>query len=411
MNYELFIAKRLVTTKQHKSSISSPIIKIAITAIALGMIIMMIAIATGIGLQDKIREKIAGFNGHIQITNFDNNNSQITLVPISTEQEFYPEFPKVEDVEHIQMFATKAGIIRTSNDFEGVVVKGVGKDYDWTFFREYLIEGRLPDVEARRSKEILLSSYIANRLGFEIGDEFNMFFLKEDANKPPSVRVFTVVGFYDTGFLEFDESVAIADIEQIQRLNNWEEDQVGGFELFVRDFNQIKEVSDLVYTSIPPDLNTVSIVHKYGAIFEWIKLFDTNIILIIVIMIVVAGINMITALLVLILERTQMIGILRALGSTVWSVRKLFLYNASYLIVRGLIWGNMIGLGLLLLQHFFGVVTLDPETYYVKEAPVYIHFGYVLLLNVGTIVVCMLMLIVPSYIVSKISPVKAIKFD
>lgn len=411
MNYELFIAKRLVNTKHHKSSISSPIIKIAIVAIALGIIIMMIAIATTIGLQEKIRDKIAGFNGHIQITNFDNNNSQITLVPISTDQDFYPEFNSVNDIEHIQTYATKAGIIRTETDFEGVVAKGVGDDYDWSFFEEYLVGGKLPDIKPKRSKEVLLSSHIANRLGFEVGDEFNTFYLKEDANKPPSVRVYTLVGIYDTGFLEFDESVMIVDMEQIQHLNKWEPNEVGGFEVFVEDFDKIKQKGNEVYAAIPSHLNTQTIVNKFGGIFEWIKLFDNNMALIIVIMILVAGINMITALLVLILERTQMIGIVKALGGNNWSVRKIFLYNAFHLIIRGLIWGNIIGIGLLLIQHYFGVITLNPETYYVKEAPVNINIAHILLLNIGTILLCVLMLIIPSWVVSRVSPVKAIKFD
>ena len=411
MNYELFIAKRLTAAKHHKSSISSPIIKIAIVAIALGIIIMMIAIATSIGLQEKIREKITGFNGHIQITNFDNNNSEISLVPISTKQDFYPNFKNVEGVKKVQVYATKAGIIRTENDFEGIIAKGVGENYDWSFFEEYLVEGKIPAYTAKRSNQILLSQYVSDRMQFKIGDEFNTIFLKEDTNRPPSIRVFELVGIYNSGFQDFDENIMVVDIKQVQKLNNWEENQVGGFEVFLDDFNKIEEKGTEIYTEIPPELNAQTISNKFSGLFEWIKLFDTNTLIIIVIMLIVAAINMITALLVLILERTQMIGVLKALGSDNWSIRKLFLYNASYIIFRGLFWGNLIGISILLIQYYFGVITLNPETYYVKEAPVSINGWHILLLNFGTLLLCVLMLIIPSWIITKISPVKAIKFE
>ena len=411
MNYELFIAKRLTAAKQDKSSISSPIIKIAIVAIALGIIIMMIAIATSIGLQEKIREKITGFNGHIQITNFDNNNSEISLVPISTKQDFYPNFNNVEGVKKVQVYATKAGIIRTENDFEGIIAKGVGEDYDWSFFEEYLVAGEIPTYTTKRSNQILLSQFVSDRMQFKIGDEFNTIFLKEDTNRPPSIRVFKLAGIYNSGFQDFDENIMIIDIKQVQKLNNWEENQVGGFEVFLDDFNKIEVKGNEIYTEIPPELNAQTISNKFPGLFEWIKLFDTNTLIIIVIMLIVSAINMITALLVLILERTQMIGVLKALGSDNWSIRKLFLYNASYIIFRGLFWGNLIGISILLLQYYFGVITLNPETYYVKEAPVSINVWHILLLNFGTLLLCVLMLIIPSWIITKISPVKAIKFE
>lgn len=411
MNYELFIAKRLTAAKQDKSSISSPIIKIAIVAIALGIIIMMIAIATSIGLQEKIREKITGFNGHIQITNFDNNNSEISLVPISTKQDFYPNFNNVEGIKKVQVYATKAGIIRTENDFEGVIAKGVGEDYNWSFFEEYLVAGEIPTYTTKRSNQVLLSQFVSDRMQFKIGDEFNTIFLKEDTNRPPSIRVFKLVGIYNSGFQDFDENIMIIDIKQVQKLNNWEENQVGGFEVFLDDFNKIESKGNEIYTEIPPELNAQTISNKFSGLFEWIKLFDTNTLIIIVIMLIVAAINMITALLVLILERTQMIGVLKALGSDNWSIRKLFLYNASYIIFRGLFWGNLIGISILSLQYYFGLITLNSETYYVKEAPVSIDVWHILLLNFGTLLLCVLMLIIPSWIITKISPVKAIKFE
>ena len=411
MNYELFIAKRIIAAKQYKSSISSPIIKIAIIAIALGIIIMMIAIATGIGLQEKIREKLSGFNGHIQITNFDNNNSEITLVPVSKKQDFYPKFSTVEGIENIQIFATKAGIIRTETDFEGIILKGVGQDYDWSFFEDYLIEGRLPKYVNDVSNDVLISQEISNRLGLKLGDEFNILFVKDNPSKAPWIRVVKIIGIYNSGFQEFDKSFVIGDIRHIQKMNRWEDDEVGGFEVLIANFDEIEEKSNEVYLQTASTLNSKSIVEKYPSIFEWISLFDNNIYLIIVIMIFVAGINMITALLVLILERTQMIGILKALGSSNVSIRKVFMYNAGYLILKGLFWGNLIGLTILLIQKYFGVITLNPENYYVSEAPIYLNFGYIILLNIGTLILCLLMLIIPTIIISKISPVKSIKFE
>lgn len=411
MNLEFFIARRIITSKDHKSNISAPIIKIAITAIVLGFVVMLVSIATGVGLQKKIKEKVSAFNGDILITNYDTNFSNDSGIPISINQPFYPEFKSVNGIRHVQATALKGGVIRTETDFEGVVVKGVGADYDWQYFEEFLIEGKLPDLSGELNSESLISQYLANRLGFKVGDKVRTYFLNSDTSKAPRSRAFVVSGIYDSGFLEFDKQFMMADIRHVQRLNNWEDNMIGSFELFVEDFDDINQVANQVYTEIPSELDAVSIRDKYYSIFEWTDLFDFNIALIIGIMILVAGINMITALLVLILERTQMIGILKALGSTDWSVRKIFLYNAMYLIGVGLFWGNLIGIGLLLIQKYFKVITLNPQTYYVTEAPIYFDVGYILLLNIGTFLLCLLMLLVPSYIISKISPVKAIRFE
>ncbi len=413
MNFEYFIAKRLIKGKEHKSSISTPIIKIAISAIAIGMIMMLITVATGVGLQRKIREKVAAFNGHVLISSFDNNNSVESLIPIKINQSFYPDFTDVSGITHIQGVATKMGLIRTETDFDGVVVKGIGKDYNWDYFKEYLIEGRLPNYGDQLNEEILLSSYIASRLGLTIGDKVITYFLKKNAkrNSSPYIRAFQIVGIYNSGFQEFDETFLFADIRHIQKMNKWKPDEVGNFEVFIDDFDSIDQKGQEIYENIPSTLDSQTIALKYATIFEWLKLFDLNIIGIIGIIILVAGINMITALLVLILEKTPMIGILKALGSNDWSIRKMFLYNAGYLILIGLFWGNLIGVGLLILQKHYGVVGLNPETYYVSTAPVYIDMGYVLMLNAGTMILCLLMLLIPSYIISRISPTKSIRFQ
>jgi lipoprotein-releasing system permease protein len=413
LNLELFIAKRLVTGKEHKISISAPIIKIAIAAIAIGVVMMLIAIATGVGLKNKIREKVAAFNGHIQISNFDNNNSEVSLMPVSINQDFYPEFQDVEGVKHVQAVATKGGIIRTADTFEGMLAKGVGTDYDWSTFKEYLVDGRLPDYSGKLNEEVLVSSLMANRLQLKVGDSFFSFFLKDgDASKPPNNRKFKIVGIYDSGFEEFDETYVFVDIRHIQRMNKWEENQIGNFEVFLDDFDQIDQKSNEIYNSTLSILDTQNIKSKYYRIFEWIGLFDFNIALIIGIMIIVGGINMITALLVLILERTQMIGILKALGSANWSIRKVFLYNAAYLIAIGLFWGNLIGLGVIFLQDRYRMFKFpNPEEYYIDYIPVHMDLPTILLLNMGVMLLCLLMLLIPSYIITKITPVKAIQFE
>jgi lipoprotein-releasing system permease protein len=411
LNNEYFLAKRIIGNKSYKSSVSAPIIKIGIAAIAISIIVMLIAIATGIGLERKIRDKAVAFNGHISISNFDSNESEGAQVPISINQDFYPEFTTVAGVSHIQAVANKFGIIRTNTDFEGLFLKGVGSDYDWRYFKDFLVEGRLPVYTQKYSSEVLISTYLADRLGFVVGDSFQMYFMKSDSSKAPSIMKYSIVGVFNSGFEELDKTYIIGDINHVQRLNRWSKDQIGNFEVFISNYNDLDRLGNEVYAQTPSTLNTLTVKQKYATIFEWIPIFTTNIYIILAIMIFVGAINMITALLVLILERTQMIGILKALGSSNVSIRKLFLYNASYLIFCGLFWGNLIGLGVLFLQKQFQFLTLDPSVYYVTVAPVYLDWTYVVLLNLMTFILCILMLLIPSFIISKISPIKAIKFN
>lgn len=418
MNLEYFIAKRLITAKGRKSTISAPIIKIAVSAIAIGMVMMIVSVATGIGLQQKIREKVSAFNGHIIISNYDDNQSEVSVKPVSTQQSFYPKFTSISGIRHIQAVASKAGIIRTGEAFEGIIFKGVGKDYDWESIKEFLVSGRLPNLKGNLNDEVLMSQYLAERLNLKAGDRFNTFFMKEGQGNPkPNLRVFRIAGIYNSGLQEFDAAYILGDIRHLQRINKWRPDQVGAFEVFADDFNSIeskgREVYENTFNAADPAeaLDTKTIIEKYYYIFDWLKLFDFNIIVILIVMIAVATINMVVALLVLILERTQMIGILKSIGASNWSVRKVFLYNAAYLILRGLFWGNLIGISLVLLQQNFGIVRLNPQNYYVTEAPVYLSLGYILLLNAGTITVCLVVLLIPSYIITKISPVRALRFD
>ncbi|MBT8306386.1 MAG: FtsX-like permease family protein [Maribacter sp.] len=412
MNLEYFIAKRLIKGKEHKISISAPIIKIAIAAIAISVFMMLIAIATGVGLKHKIREKVSAFNGHIQIYNYDNNTSDVSVVPVSIKQEFYPRFTTIDGIAHVQAVATKGGIIRTENTFEGFIAKGVGSDYHWEVFKEYLVEGKLPDYSGDLNTEVLLSRLMANRLQLKIGESFSAFFPKEEDPLKPNQRKFKLVGIYDSGFEEIDAMFVFVDIRHIQRMNKWESTQVGNFEVFLNSFEDIDLKNREIYGQILSTLDTQTVIGKYYKIFEWIGLFDFNIALIIGIMIIVGGINMITALLVLILERTQMIGILKALGSANWSIRKVFLYNAAYLIAVGLFWGNLLGLGFIWVQQKYRLLKFpNPKEYYIEYIPVHIDFLTIVLLNVGVLILCLLMLLVPSYIITKINPVRAIRFE
>ena len=410
MNVEYFIAKRVVFTKGDKGTISSPIIKMAIAAIAVGMVMMLIAIATGIGLQTKIREKLVVFQGHIQIFAYDSNVSQVSAKPISLEQEFYPTFKEIPEVMHIQAVATKGGIIRTETTYESILAKGVGKDYHWQLMEDFLVEGRTPKVQGEEmTDEILMSTYLANRLHLKLGDRCQAIFLKDEATQVPNQRNFKIVGLYNSGFQEFDASYIFTDIRQIQKMNKWQQDEVGNFELFINDFDRIEDVGYKVYGAVGSFLDAQTIIQKFPFIFEWVGMFDFNIYLIIGIMIIVGGFNMITAILVLILEKTPMIGVLKSLGMTDRSIRKIFLYNATYIIGLGLLWGNALGFLLLWLQQRYSLIKLDAATYYVSEVPIAISSIAVILLNIGVLLLCLLMLLVPTYVITKISPTETMK--
>lgn len=412
MNFEIFVSKRLASSKNYKNSVSAPIIKIAIIAVILSMVMILVSVATGTGLQEKIRDKITSFSGHITVSNFDNNRSEVTLEPIDKNQHFYPDFSELPDVQAVYPIATKAGVIRTSETFEGVIFKGVEANYHWQYLEEYLTAGRLPVFEKEgMSNEVLLSEYMANRLKIKVGDKVQTYFLKSSENEMPFVRSFEVVGLYTSGMEQFDQSIVIGDLRHIQRMNKWSSDQIGAFEMIVSDFDRIDEISDNVYTHIPSELNTTPITEKYYNIFKWLELFDTNIYIILSLMILVATINMVVALLVLILERTRMIGIMKSFGVKNWSIRKIFLFQATYILLRGLFWGNLIGIGLLLIQKYYGIITLDPAQYYVKEAPVNIQVVHIVWVNLAFILICYVIMIVPSYIITNIKPVQSIKRD
>lgn len=377
----------------------------------MGIITMLVSLATGIGLQQKIRQKVSAFNGAIIISNYTGNQSDVSTDPISKHQKFYPKFTQVDGISHIQAVASKAGIIRTEKAFEGIILKGVGADYDWNLVTEYLVEGKPPKTGGEITNEVVISQYLANRLQLKTGQAFTTFFMKEEGNQMPKARRFVVSGIYNSGIQEYDSSYILGDIRHIQRLNRWKPDMVGSFEVFISDFDQLEAQKEAVYNATPSNLNVQSIADKYYYIFDWINLFDTNILVIIIIMTIVAVINMIVALLVLIFERTQMIGILKALGSNSLSIRKIFIYNALYLLFYGLVWGNGIALLFLFLQKYFGIIKLSPENYYVSVAPVALNFWSFLAVNIFTILTALGIMLLSSKIITRITPSKAIRFQ
>ena len=407
MNVEYFIAKRLFTAKEKNNRYTKPILRIAILAIALSVVVMLLSITVLTGFKNEIPNKIIGFGSHITITNLTNNQSYESE-PILLNQEFYPSITDQQGIKHIQTFATKAGIIKTEDEILGMVLKGISSDFEPSFFEQNLVEGKVPIYNnTLTSNKVMISKSVTDILQLKLGEKLIMYFVEQ----PPRVRKFLIAGIYETGFTDFDDLIVMADIRHIQKLNGWESNQVGGFEILIDNFDKLDEITAKVYEQIPYNLNAKSIKEKNPQLFDWLDLQNINVRVILILMLIVGGVNMITALLILILERTRLVGILKALGATNWSVRKVFLYNAIYLILKGLFWGNIIGLGIALLQQKFQLISLDPNIYYMSSVPINFNFMHILGLNLGTLLVCWLILIIPSIIITKITPVKAIRFE
>ena len=405
MNTELFISRK--TLSKDSFNYSRPIIRIAILSIVLGISVMIISVAIVTGFQQEIRDKVVGFGSHLQISRFESNQSY-QRDPVSTQQDFYPDV-NIENIRRIQVFAMKAGIIKTEKQIQGVALKGAGRDYDWSFFEDKIKQGDIPQFpENEASNEVLISKTLSKKLELDVGEELRMYFI---IGKHQRGRKFTISGIYETGLVDFDKKFVIGDIRHIQKLNGWEANEVGGFEVLVNDFDKLNETGRKLYKEIPYDLNIQSIKSLHPEIFDWLELQDMNVVIILIIMILVASITMISTLLILILERTNMIGILKALGMKNKSIRKVFLYNATFIVIRGLIIGNIAALLLAFVQDYFGLITLPQESYFVSVVPINLQVMDLLWINAGTLAVSYLMMIVPSMIISGISPVKAIRFE
>jgi len=414
LNTELFIAQRIVTGKSTENRITRPVIKIAILGIALGLAVMIIAMAVVTAFKKEVRSKVIGFGSHIQIINYDTNTSYETS-PIRKNQSFYPVIEDIPGIKHIQIFGIKAGIIKTKKEIQGVVLKGIGSDFNWDFFKKNLKEGSVFQVnDTTRTDKVLISKILSGLLQLKTGDSFVMYFVQD----PPRMRKFTVSGIYETSLEDFDKTFVLADIKHIQRLNNWSPSQISGFEITIDKFRDLDKMTWLVrqkvgtsFTKNNTRLRVENIREKYPQIFDWLNLQDLNVWIILILMLLVAGFNMISGLLILILERMNMIGILKALGARNWSIRKIFLYQSAYLVTKGLLWGNLIGLGLCYIQYHFGIIKLNPETYYLKTVPIHFSLTIILGLNIGTLLIIILILILPSYLISRISPVKTIRYE
>jgi len=417
VKFEFFIARRQMTFKDGTRNISGSLVNVAVFGIALCIAVMIVAVAILYGFKKDIRNKIIGFGSHIQIVNYDSNTSYETQ-PISRNQEFLPELKSTPGIYHVQEFGIKAGIIKTENDIQGVVLKGVGPDFDWSFFKHNLIAGTIfRVVDSVKTNKVVISNYIAKLLKLKVGDDFHMYFIQPN-RETPALRSFTIAGIYETSLEEMDKTFILADIGHIRKLNNWTDNQVSGFEINVGDFDRIEQmalnVNDIVgysFTEQGTSLKVMSIKEKYPQLFDWLNLQDMNVLIILILMLAVSGFNMISGLLILILDRTNMIGALKALGATNKSIRQIFIFESGFLILKGMFWGNLIGIGLCLFQSYTGFFKLDPSTYYIDHIPVTLNILFLTVLNFGTILITMFVLIFPSFIISKFSPAETIRYS
>ena len=414
MNTELFIVRRMIGSRKGGRNLSRSIVGIAIFGIALGLAVMIVSVAIVTGFKNEISDKVTGFGAHIQILNLDSNLSYETL-PIPAGLESVESLRAVEGVKNIQAFAIKAGIIKTGDEIHGAVLKGIDQNYNWDFINKHITQGEVLKLsDSARSNQVVLSEKMASLLKLGIGDRFTMYFIQD----PPRARTFTIQGIFNTSLEEFDQLYIYSDIRQLQRLNNWHEAQVSGYEVLLDNMNDLPVITEVVKTTVAFDfledgsrLKVETIEQKYSQIFDWLNLLDMNVIVLVILMLVVAGFNMISGLLILILERTNMIGILKAFGTRDSSVRKIFLYQSSYLTLLGLLWGNLFGLIICLAQKYLNLITLDPSSYYLDTVPINLNLLHVLLLNLGTMLITFLFLLLPSALIAKISPEKSIRFN
>ncbi len=414
MNFEFFIAKRIISRRTAKKRKGNTLIGTAIIAIALGLSVMIISVGTLTGFKQEITDKLVGFSSHIQILNLDQSSSFETQ-PISRIQDFLPELRQLKGISHFNPFVTKPGIIKSGMEMQGIYLKGIDSSYSWSFFEEHLKAGELPDFSsADAQNEIIIGQALASLLKLKPGDKIRAYFIQT----PPKMRPFTVKGIYDTGLEENDLLFVYCDLRQIQSINNWSDDEISGYEIFINDYRDLEGISeqirDLTYQNLVQGkqaLDVETIEEISAGFFDFLRLTDTNVWVILSLMVLVAGFNMISGLLIIILERTRMIGTLKALGAKNRNLRRIFLYQAAYIIGKGLIWGNILGLTICFIQDHFRLIPLDPNSYFVDAVPININFLHVLLLNAGTLIITILMLIIPSGIISRISPDKTIKFD
>lgn len=423
VNAEKFIADRITLSSKGKNNISKPIVKIGIIGIALGISVMILTISIVLGFKKEIISKITGITSHITINSAGINSSNESN-PVKLNSDTLELIKKTPFVKHVQTVAAKNGIIKTKAENEGVLFKGVSSDYDFSFLTHYLTEGRLPEFsDTAMSKDILLSKKLADKLNIKSGQKLIAYFITKKKLNDTTFggqnyiefeqrsRAFIVCGIINTGFAEFDNNLALIDLKQIQKLNYWNNNEVGCYEIFVNDFDFLTKYTEEIQELTGYNYQVLAVNESYGNIFSWLEMVDMNGVIIIVLMLLVAGVNMITALLILILERANMVGLVKSIGMSNTAVRQVFFYVSMKLLIRGLIIGNVIGIGLVLLQHFTHIIKLNSDTYYVEYVPMIFNFGYILLLNAGIILCCLLMMFFPTLILTRLTPIRTLKFD
>jgi lipoprotein-releasing system permease protein len=405
LNLSYFIAKRI--SFKRTGGFTGTIHRIAVASVAIGIAVSLGSFMILGGFQDKISEKVFSFTGHYQVQKFVSGNA-FEESPTSKNSDFYKEYTKNSLISHVQVYAHKPGLLKGDEEVEGVLMKGVGPDFDTIGFQNSIIEGRFIQFsDSAASNEILVSRKIADKLKLEVGERITMYFVQE----PPRFRRFEIVGLYETFLENFDDKIIIGDIQTIRNLNGWSEDQVGGFEVFVNDDKRLEEMAEPIYNSLDFDLKLIKVTDKYIEIFDWLLLLNNNVYIFLGLILFVAAFNMVSILFILIMERTQMIGILKALGSTNKQIRKIFVWNGVRIIGRGLLIGNAIAFGFGLIQEKFQWIALDPASYYMTFVPISWNWPVFILLNASVLLVTTLVLFIPAMLISNIQPIKAIRFD
>jgi lipoprotein-releasing system permease protein len=414
METPFFVARRIYFSKDGEKRVSPPAIRIAIISMALGLAVMILSVAIVTGFKQEVRNKVIGFGSHIQITHFNHNRSYETR-PIAVSDSLLNTLRAYPNIRHVQAFATKPAIIKTDNDFQGVILKGIDENFDWDFFRTNLKEGTILDLRPdATNNNVLLSSVIADKLNLKTGDTFTCYFVQD----PPRARKYTIAGIYQTHFADYDKLFIMGDIKQIRRLSDWDEDMASGLELLVDDYDHLDATFETLYYALSSQTDRLgnhyypcSIKQLNPMIFAWLGALNKNVVIILLLMAIVAGFSMISGLLIIILERANMIGILKAMGENNTGIRKIFLYISAFLIGKGLLWGNLIALTICIVQKWTGILKLDPEVYYVPTVPVELSFWSLILINAGALIVTLSILIGPSYLVARISPAKTMQFE
>lgn len=405
MNFEYFIARRVAIKSER--TFSKLIVRIAIAGVMLSLAVMILSVAIIKGFKTEIQDKVRGYLGDVQITRYDLNNS-FEHTPFRLDEETRKQLQSNKNVAYFYPFATKPAILSANKEIEGINFKGVDKDYRWDYISKHLLNGRVINFadSTAAMQELLISDYTAKRLKLKTGDDFIMYFVQNQLRP----RKFKIVGVYSIGVEDIDKGFVLGNINIVKRLNNWGNGEIGGIEIRIKDFSKLDAVAQGIFENLPRNLRSYSIKENFPNIFTWLGLLDVNTRVILILMLIVGVINMITALLIMILERTNMIGMLKSFGANNWSIMKIFLYNAAYLVGLGLILGNILGLGLGFLQQQTHIFKLDQSSYFLAYAPVEFHAADVIFLNLTTAILCLIVLIIPSLLISKVSPLKAIRF-